>query len=97
MLTLQNHNKIHDLLCNWERLAKLYETIQTGKNLTVQVNGTYYDEFVQGAKKEAKALLKGRAERIRADLHQLGFDVSTLTPLKEVVCPEDMANESAKS
>lgn len=85
MINLQQHQRINDLIANWDALAKLYEKIQTDKNLTVQVNGTYWDEFVPGAKKEAKILLKAKAERIKADLHQLGFDTSTLTQLREVL------------
>jgi hypothetical protein len=97
MLTLQNHKKIHDLLCDWDQLAKLYETIQTGNNLTVQVNGCYRDEFRAGAVKEAKRVLKEKSQVMLEQLKNLGFDTSTLEPLREVVRPEDMANEPAKS
>lgn len=85
MISLRQHKQINDLLSDWDTLAKLYETIQTDKNLTVQVNGNYRDEFVPGAKKEAKILLKAKAERIKADLQQLEFDIATLTPLREVL------------
>lgn len=85
MISLRQHKQINDLLSDWDTLAKLYETIQTDKNLTVQVNGNYRDEFVPGAKKEAKILLKAKAERIKADLQQLEFDIATLQPLREVL------------
>lgn len=88
MISLQKHKQIHDLISDWEVLSKLYETIQTDKNMTVQVNGSYRDEFRAGAIKEAKILLNTKAERIKADLHQLGLDTSTLTPLREVIKPE---------
>lgn len=84
MISLRQHKQINDLLADWDTLARLYETIQTAKNLTVQVNGNYRDEFVPGAKKEAKILLRAKAERIKADLQQLEFDVATLQPLREV-------------
>ena len=85
MISLRQHKQINDLLADWDTLARLYETIQTDKNLTVQVNGNYRDEFVPGAKKEAKILLKAKAERIKADLQQLEFDIATLTPPREVL------------
>lgn len=85
MISLQKHKQIHDLISDWEALAKLYETIQTDKNMTVQVNGSYRDEFRAGAIREAKILLKAKAERIKADLQQLEFDVATLQPLREVL------------
>lgn len=88
MISLQKHKQIHDLISDWEALAKLYETIQTDKNMTVQVNGSYRDEFRAGAIREAKILLNGKARRLKADLFQLGFDVETLTPLREVIKPE---------
>lgn len=88
MITLHKHKQIHDLISDWEALAKLYETIQTDKNMTVQVNGNYRDEFREGAIKEAKILINAKAKRIKADLHQLGLDTSTLTPLREVPRPE---------
>lgn len=88
MISLQKHKQIHDLISDWETLAKLYETIQTDKNMTVQVNGSYRDEFREGAIKEAKILLNTKARVIKADLQQLGLDVSTLTPLREVIRPE---------
>lgn len=85
MISLHQHKQINNLLADWDALAKLYETIQTDRNLTVQVNGNYRDEFVPGAKKEAKILLKAQAERIKADLQQLEFDTATLNPLREVL------------
>lgn len=88
MISLQKHKQIHDLISDWEALAKLYETIQTDKNMTVQVNGSYRDEFREGAIKEAKILLNAKARVIKADLQHLGLDVSTLTPLREVIRPE---------
>jgi hypothetical protein len=84
MLTLQNHKKIHDLLCDWEALAKLYETVQTGSNLTVQVLGTYKDEFRKGAIREAKKTLQEKSRVMLEQLKNLDFDVSTLPPLQEV-------------
>lgn len=94
MISLQRHKQIHDLIADWEALAKLYETIQINNNLTVQVNGNYRDEFREGAIKEAKILLKDKARVISADLQQLGMDTSTLTPLREVIRPEK-TNDSA--
>lgn len=87
MISLQKHKQIHNIIADWEALAKLYETIQTDKNLTVQVNGNYREEFREGAIKEAKILLKDKAQKITADLKQLGFDTSTLAPLREVITP----------
>lgn len=88
MISLQKHKQIHNLIADWDALAKLYETIQEGNSLTVQVLGSYRDEFREGAIKEAKILLNAKARVIKADLHQLGLDTSTLTPLREVLRPE---------
>ena len=87
MISLEKHQQIHSLIYDWNAVATLYETIQTDKNLTVQVNGSYRDEFREGAIKEAKIVLSDKARRIKADLHQLGFDTATLTPLREVYKP----------
>lgn len=88
MISLQKHKQINKLIADWDALASLYETIQEGSSLTVQVRGSYRDEFREGAIKEGKILLNTKAERIKADLHQLGLDTSTLTPLREIIRPE---------
>ena len=88
MISLQKHKQMHDLIADWAALAKLYETIQEGNSLTVQVLGSYRDEFREGAIKEAKILLNAKARVIKADLHQLGLDTSTLPPLRELIRPE---------
>lgn len=85
MIGLSTHKQIHTLIGEWDALVSLYETIQTGNNMTVQVNGSYRDEFREGAIREAKTLLKAKAERIKADLKQLDFDTVTLAPLREVI------------
>lgn len=87
MIGLSTHKRIHDLIGEWDVLARLYETIQTDNNLTVQVNGSYRDEFREGAIREAKKVLKAKADRILADLKQLDFDTVTLSPLREVIRP----------
>jgi len=89
MISLEKHQQIHSLIYDWNAVATLYETIQTDKNLTVQVNGSYRDEFREGAIKEAKILLNAKARGIKAALHQLGFDTSTLIPLREISRPEN--------
>lgn len=85
MIGLSTHKQIGNLIAEWDALVKLYETIQTDNNLTVQVNGSYREEFREGAIREAKVLLKAKALRITADLKHLEFDTVTLPPLREVI------------
>jgi hypothetical protein len=88
MISLQVHKQINTLLYDWDALAKMYLTIQQGNSLTVQVLGSYRDEFREGAIREAKKVLQERADKIRADLEMLNFDLADLEPLRELIRQE---------
>lgn len=83
MIGFDQHRSIAALLSEWSALSTLFEKIQMKNGLTVQVNGSYYDKFQPAALAEAKKILKADGERIKADLKQLDFDISCLTPLED--------------
>jgi hypothetical protein len=72
------HRQIAQLLEEWQRLDKLHNDIQIPGFLSVQVQGSHREEFLPGALKAAKEVLNQKAQRIRADLKQLDYDVTSL-------------------
>lgn len=85
MIGLQQHSKIARLLEDWDQLADLYRRVQNPGCLVVSILGTARPDFHAPAVEGAKKILQGNAQRIKADLKQLDFDVTQLPELVEWV------------
>ncbi|QBJ04509.1 hypothetical protein HOV23_gp064 [Pseudomonas phage Lana] len=85
MISFEQHTKIQELLYEWAQLCQLYWTVQLDGQMSVQVMGSVRPEFHAVALQGAKRVLKEKAECIKADLHQLDFNISHLAPMREKI------------